>query len=137
LGKISRHGVIFATSWGILVLRMFKGVERGVGLFRSTILKLRALSLRSVMESLQAVRKKESLSRYEIDHSQLAVAYISAPMLKSTGKKGSRSCGPWCRPLQSSLSPSARMRSTAPLSQAEPRHRCTIVALSLSTGSRA
>jgi hypothetical protein len=41
-----------------VVLRMFKGVERGVGLFRSTILKLRALSLRSVVESLQVVRKE-------------------------------------------------------------------------------
>jgi hypothetical protein len=77
-----------------IVLRIFKGVERGVGLFRSTILKLWALLLRSVIESLQAVRKKESLLRYEIDYSQLTVAYISAPMLKSTGKKGSCSCGP-------------------------------------------
>jgi hypothetical protein len=45
---------IYSTSSIIMdtVPRMFKGVERGVGLFKSTILKLRTLSLRSVMESL-------------------------------------------------------------------------------------
>jgi hypothetical protein len=42
-----------------VVPRMFKGVERGMELFKSTILRLRMLSLRSVMESLQAVRRDE------------------------------------------------------------------------------
>jgi hypothetical protein len=83
-----------------VVPRMFKGVERGVGPFKLMILKLWSLSLRSVMESLQAVGQKVSLLRsvndgcYEIDYSQPAVAYIYAPILKSAGEKGSRSCGP-------------------------------------------
>jgi hypothetical protein len=41
-----------------MVSRIFRGVKRGVGLFKPTILKFRSLSLRSVIESLQAVRKE-------------------------------------------------------------------------------
>jgi hypothetical protein len=40
-----------------VVLRVCKGAG-GVGLFTSTILKLRTLSLRSVMENLHGVRKE-------------------------------------------------------------------------------
>lgn len=60
LGSESEEDEIYSTSSIMIdvVPRMFKGVERGVGLFRSMILKLRALWLRSVMESLQAVRKE-------------------------------------------------------------------------------
>jgi hypothetical protein len=57
----SEEEEIYSTSSIMMdvVPRMFKGVERGMELFKSTILRLRMLSLRSVMESLQAVRKDE------------------------------------------------------------------------------
>jgi hypothetical protein len=57
----SEEEEIYSTSSIMMdvVPRMFKSVERGMELFKSTILRLRTLSLRSVMESLQAVRKDE------------------------------------------------------------------------------
>jgi hypothetical protein len=57
----SEEEEIYSTSSIMMdvVPRMFRGVERGMELFKSTILRLRTLSLRSVMESLQVVRKDE------------------------------------------------------------------------------
>jgi hypothetical protein len=56
----SEEEEIYSTS--SIMIKVVPGIgndtERVAGLFTSTMLKIRTLSLRSVMESLQAVRKE-------------------------------------------------------------------------------